>query len=149
MFYMDVRYEGGASEPDLVATEGVYQITSATNFMGRLSALLLWHEVDPVDSAEQLRNERVFTYQHNRNPFVDHPEWVREIFWPKMQIFFLHPPTNAVVIAWSYDFTNSTLQSSADLLGGWSNVPFGEFGVPGRVYLPTSGPGRVYRVRLR
>lgn len=59
--------------------EGVHRIGSDNVEMGRLSTLLLWHELDPVDSAEQLRNDRVFTlYQHNRNPFVDHPGWARE-----------------------------------------------------------------------
>src|SRR5215510_11567442 len=49
--------------------------------MGRLSTLLAWHLPDPVDAAEHLRNERIFQlYQHNRNPFVDHPEWVTFVF---------------------------------------------------------------------
>jgi endonuclease I len=150
MFYMDVRYEGGiAAEPQLIVTEGVYRINSTTNFMGRLSTLLLWHELDPVDASERLRNDRIFTlYQHNRNPFVDQPQWVREVFWPALQIFYLQPPTNEVALLWSLDFTNSTLQTSAGLHGNWFDVPFGEFDFPGRVVLPASEPRRFYRLRL-
>ncbi|MFZ1946035.1 MAG: endonuclease [bacterium] len=33
-----------------------------------------WHVSDPVDSAEQARNQHIYTLQHNRNPFIDHPE---------------------------------------------------------------------------
>jgi deoxyribonuclease-1 len=33
----------------------------------------VWHESDPVDSAEQQRNEDIYSLQYNRNPFIDHP----------------------------------------------------------------------------
>lgn len=33
-----------------------------------------WHEMDPVDDKELERNNMVFTFQKNRNPFIDHPE---------------------------------------------------------------------------
>ena len=49
--------------------------------MGLLSALLRWNELDPPSGPEQLRNDRVCSlYQHNRNPFVDHPEYANLIW---------------------------------------------------------------------
>lgn len=49
--------------------------------MGLLSTLLKWNELDPPSRAEQLRNDRVCRlYQHNRNPFVDHPEYANLIW---------------------------------------------------------------------
>ncbi|TVU30132.1 hypothetical protein EJB05_21739 [Eragrostis curvula] len=49
--------------------------------MGLLSALLRWNELDPPSRSEQLRNDRVCSlYQHNRNPFVDHPEYANLIW---------------------------------------------------------------------
>ncbi|KAK6912372.1 Endonuclease I, partial [Dillenia turbinata] len=49
--------------------------------MGLLSTLLNWNEVDPPSREERLRNERICKlYQHNRNPFVDHPEYANLIW---------------------------------------------------------------------
>lgn len=45
-----------------------------------LPTLLQWHEADPVDQAEIDRNEGIYDYQGNRNPFVNHPEWVTAIY---------------------------------------------------------------------
>jgi hypothetical protein len=39
-----------------------------------------WAANDPVSWKERLRNGAIYTYQNNRNPFVDHPEWVAQIF---------------------------------------------------------------------
>jgi endonuclease I len=42
--------------------------------------LRAWHKNDPVDSYEINRNNEIYVdYQHNRNPFIDHPEWVDQI----------------------------------------------------------------------
>jgi len=88
IFYMDMRYEGGThsvtgcSEPDLRITNDRNLIISNTSqnlsvaHMGILSVLLEWHLEDPVSLAEQDRNDAVFGYQGNRNPFIDHPEFV-------------------------------------------------------------------------
>lgn len=49
--------------------------------MGLLSVLLEWNEVDPPSRSEQLRNDNICKlYQHNRNPFVDHPEYATLIW---------------------------------------------------------------------
>jgi endonuclease I len=94
LFYMDVRYEGGTHgvtghpEPDLILTDSQALITASENlgmnqsvaYMGILSVLLQWHEQDPVDDYERQRNETVHAFQGNRNPFVDHPEWVACVF---------------------------------------------------------------------
>ncbi|MGE0089771.1 MAG: endonuclease [Bacteroidales bacterium] len=74
MFYMATRYEGDVvGEPDLELVN--YTGTSGPIF-GKLETLIEWNEQDPVDDFERNRNEVVYSYQHNRNPFIDHPEWV-------------------------------------------------------------------------
>lgn len=46
---------------------------------GKLSALLSWHAADPVDNFEIQRNNRIYGYQGNRNPFIDYPSLVSKI----------------------------------------------------------------------
>jgi len=45
-----------------------------------LTMLIRWHQQDPVSQKEIDRNNAVYNYQKNRNPYVDHPEWVADIF---------------------------------------------------------------------
>ena len=93
MFYMDVRYEGGihgvtgAAEPNLILTDNASLIAStggnaSVAYMGLLNVLLQWNAQDPVDDRERARNDVVYGFQGNRNPFVDHPEWVNALFVP-------------------------------------------------------------------
>lgn len=77
MFYMATRYEGNNGEPDLELVD--YTPTEGPLF-GKLSTLLEWHIQDPVDDFERNRNEVVYSYQGNRNPFIDHPEFVNRIW---------------------------------------------------------------------
>lgn len=83
---MDVRYEGDAGEPNLKLTDHTERINSDSDYMGRLSTLLAWHFMDPTDDAERARNETVYALQNNRNPFIDHPEWVEAIYGPTVQL---------------------------------------------------------------
>ncbi|MBU7595280.1 endonuclease [Metabacillus halosaccharovorans] len=79
IFYMAVRYEGDSGELDLEVTEKVNNGSAPLH--GKLSTLLQWHQQDPVDDFERNRNEVIYQdYQHNRNPFIDHPEWVEAIW---------------------------------------------------------------------
>ena len=79
IFYMAVRYEGGSGEPDLEVVDMVN--TSPDPEHGKLSELLLWNEMDPPDDFEMNRNDVIYyQYQNNRNPFIDHPEYV-DMIW--------------------------------------------------------------------
>lgn len=78
MLYMAVRYEGDDATPDLKLSDTP---NSATYTFGKLSDLLAWHRQYPVTEAERLRNHTIYTsYQHNRNPFVDDPDYAEMIF---------------------------------------------------------------------
>ena len=78
VFYMATRYDG--SEPN-TSTLSFSDDPTHTNTMGKLSTLLAWHAADPPDAAESNRNDIIFlSYQFNRNPFIDHPEWVDAIW---------------------------------------------------------------------
>ncbi|WP_193323842.1 endonuclease, partial [Marinifilum sp. N1E240] len=72
IFYMATRWE-------MTVDDQCKQTESAPRH-GKLSHLLQWHEEDPVDPYEVRRNNVIFGFQNNRNPFVDHPELVQYIF---------------------------------------------------------------------
>ena len=42
--------------------------------------LYQWHTQDPVSQREIDRNNAIYDYQSNRNPFIDNPEYVDEIW---------------------------------------------------------------------
>jgi len=76
-FYISVRYYGqDMSWPGSAQTEGAELKPWAYNLMYK------WHIQDPVSQKETDRNDAIYQYQNNRNPFIDHPEWVDSILYP-------------------------------------------------------------------
>ena len=93
LMYMAIRYDGGThgvtgvSEPDLILTDDRTLIANSNAgsnisvaYMGLKSVLIQWHKDDPVDAFEVRHNDTVYSYQDNRNPFVDHPEYAACVF---------------------------------------------------------------------
>jgi len=82
IFYMAVRYEGEIG--DMVDLEVVNDPDSSKEsklpVYGDLNDLLRWHIEDPVSEWEINRNQVIFTYQGNRNPFIDDPDLVFLVF---------------------------------------------------------------------
>lgn len=73
LFYMAVRYNAlSLANGDLPDTT-VGQI-------GDLASLLTWNQSDPRDDFEMNRNNYIYTWQINRNPFIDYPNLVDYIF---------------------------------------------------------------------
>lgn len=62
IFYMNIRYGLPIHE------------------MGDLEMFIRWHKEDPVDDFERYRNEVIYTYQNNRNPFIDYPDFVAIVY---------------------------------------------------------------------
>jgi endonuclease I len=78
ILYMAVRYEGdnGTYDLEILDKTGTYGPR-----LGKLSTLLEWHKLDPVSDRERIRNDKIDKYyQHNRNPFIDHPEFAEKIW---------------------------------------------------------------------
>ncbi len=76
IFYMATRYEGFQGY-DLQIVD--YTGTSGEH-LGKLSTLIQWNRLDPPDDYERHRNDVIFSIQHNRNPFIDHPEFADRIY---------------------------------------------------------------------
>ncbi|NRD22986.1 endonuclease [Winogradskyella litoriviva] len=71
VLYMEIRYNG------LSVVNGFPDITGQ---LGDLETLLNWHRNDPPDDFEMNRNNIVYNWQKNRNPFIDQPLLV-EYIW--------------------------------------------------------------------
>ena len=116
LFYMVVRYDPGYNYYNETFDLELVDYTTPDNFdpiLGKLSTLLEWHVLDPVDDFEVNRNEVIYSYQQNRNPFVDHPELVDYIWgennnqnWsgnlntynPELEMNNIYPnPTNGII----------------------------------------------------
>jgi endonuclease I len=81
LFYMAVRYEGYDLYLDLELSENILPSNDNAPLHAVLSTLIEWHRNDPVDAWEQNRNDIIYySYQKNRNPFIDHPEIVEHLW---------------------------------------------------------------------
>jgi len=94
-FYFATRYE------DQVAGWGGYAMFNGTSDVvfeeTFLNILLQWHAMDPVSQKEIDRNNNIFyNHQSNRNPFVDHPEYVNAIWNPTPDTEAPSMPTNLI-----------------------------------------------------
>lgn len=80
-FYMAARYNHLIDDWD-------YEMFNNTSYPAfspwAQSMLMKWHKQDPVSQKEIDRNEAIYaSVQHNRNPFVDHPEMADYIWGDK------------------------------------------------------------------
>jgi endonuclease I len=151
MLYMTTRYTGdAANEPKLTLTDNTSLIVSGSTYMGRYTALLKWHFQHPVDAAERARNEVVYSYQTNRNPFIDHPEWVAMAFIPPLIVG--RASTN-IILSWTNDYAPTMVaEQSADLLSTWSaltNSPVLTSSNVWIVTIPLQATPHFYRARLQ
>jgi hypothetical protein len=76
-FYMAVRYNALSVVPGNPAETSVGQL-------GDLNSFLTWNQTDPADDFEMNRNNIIYVWQQNRNPFIDHPELANYIWGPNV-----------------------------------------------------------------
>ena len=110
-FYMATRYENliaGWSSPMLDGS-------SFPAFTEWAEAMLLeWHESDPVSTKETERNDVVYGFQNNRNPFIDHPEYVNAIWGDGSLI--ADEPTNHAADFSAHCITLNWTDATGDIL---------------------------------
>ena len=83
LFYMVIRYDPGFDHNNNTFDLELVDYTTPNNndpILGKLSSLIQWHNDDPVDDFETNRNEIIFGFQENRNPFIDHPNLVNYLW---------------------------------------------------------------------
>jgi endonuclease I/chitodextrinase len=77
--YFATRYENTVSGYSFAMFDGSSNQVFTTAF---LNMLLTWHAQDPVNAREIARNNAIYAQQNNRNPYIDHPEYVQAIWNP-------------------------------------------------------------------
>lgn len=80
--YFVTRYEDDmatfATNAD--ATQAFEPNTFPSIDIAYLKLMIRWHSLDPVSAKEIARNNAAYTFQGNRNPYVDHPEYVAQVW---------------------------------------------------------------------
>ncbi len=94
LFYMATRYGQGQTN-NLTLANGPPGTTRYR--MGDLNSLLHWNYQDGIDNFERRRNQVIYSsslnptyYQGNRNPYIDHPEYVWAVFGTSLSDTTLH-----------------------------------------------------------
>ncbi|HSD14244.1 MAG TPA: endonuclease [Flavobacterium sp.] len=81
ILYFATRYEDQVAGWSYTMFNGTSnQVLTNTH----LEILKQWHILDPVSQREIDRNNAVYARQNNRNPYIDHPEWVAVIWGPTL-----------------------------------------------------------------
>lgn len=81
MFYMETRYGAKTSFNLKLVNDSTTSASDTNGKFGNLQTLIKWHYEDPVSKEEIYRNNVIYeNYQHNRNPYIDHPEYVDYVY---------------------------------------------------------------------
>jgi len=113
-FYMATAYEHyvnkwDTSKPENMMEHNTYPVLK----QWAINLLLQWHRQDTVSQKERTRQEKVFTIQHNRNPFIDYPDLVEYIWGSKAgqaYSFSSSTGTSSLEMAFNSVTSNTTLQ---------------------------------------
>lgn len=76
IFYMCVRYNG------LNVIAG-FPSETPVGYIGDVTTLLAWNKIDVADDFEMNRNNVIYQWQQNRNPFIDYPDLADYVFGNK------------------------------------------------------------------
>lgn len=118
-FYFVTRYENQVSAWSSYAMFNGTADQALDNTF--LSILMTWHNMDPVSQKEIDRNNNIYyNYQNNRNPFVDHPEYVN-LIWntnpdteaptEPTNLIAANPTDNTIDLSWTAASDNVSVAS--------------------------------------
>ncbi|MBF7090768.1 endonuclease [Flavobacterium sp. ALJ2] len=111
-FYFATRYENTVAGYSYPMFDGSGDKVFTAAF---LTILLTWNAQDPVSPREIARNNAIYARQNNRNPYIDHPEYVNQIWSPSSDTQAPTAPTslastsktaNTISLSWSASTDN-------------------------------------------
>ncbi|WP_292009042.1 endonuclease [Chryseobacterium sp.] len=120
IFYFVTRYETQLT--DFTSTNGTGNMLGITAYPGlqtwELNQLLAWNALDPVSAEEIARNNASFVYQGNRNPYIDNPLFVDEV-WGNITLDTQAPTaaTNLITTGTTYNSVSLSWTAATDNVG--------------------------------
>ena len=130
-FYFITRYE------NLISSWSSYDMFNGSSDQVLqdtfLNILINWHLSDPVSQKEIDRNNQIYLFQGNRNPFIDHPEYVEEIWSSTNDTESPSSPTNIQIS----DITDNSFQLSWDSSTDNVSVDFYNIYIDNNLYANT------------
>ena len=79
-FYMAIRYKDKLANWTSGESQNIFQSSYPYLTTTAKKIFTKWSHEDPVSDKEMIRNDAIYSIQKNRNPFIDHPEYV-DIIW--------------------------------------------------------------------
>lgn len=113
-FYFATRYETTVSGYTYAMFNGTSNQVFTTAF---LNMLLAWNAQDPVNAREIARNNAIYGTQNNRNPYVDHPEYVKAVWNPTADSQAPTAPTSLTASGTTATTTILSWTASTDNVG--------------------------------
>jgi hypothetical protein len=113
-FYFATRYENTVAGYSYAMFNGTSNQVFTTTF---LNLLIAWHNQDPVSTREIDRNNAIYNSQNNRNPYIDHPEYVQAIWNPTADAQAPTTPTNLVASGTTSNSVSLSWNASTDNIG--------------------------------
>ena len=120
LLYMSVRYDGISGYAWTFNWLNTF-LPTASEAPQSLALLLQWHKDDPPDKWEVERNNYIESIQKNRNPFIDHPEYVNYINFNDLTK--LSPSYSAEPANYLSNFTSSVSSNAITL--NWTDAATG------------------------
>ncbi|WP_281299002.1 endonuclease [Flavobacterium limnophilum] len=113
-FYFATRYENTVAGYPYAMFNGTSNQVFTTAF---LNMLLTWNTQDPVSAREIARNNAIYARQNNRNPYIDHPEYVQAIWNPTADSQAPTAPSSLAVTATTTSSVSLSWAASTDNIG--------------------------------
>ena len=113
-FYFATRYENTVAGYSYAMFNNTSNQVFTTAF---LNLLIAWHNQDPVSAREIDRNNAIYTSQNNRNPYIDHPEYVQSIWNPTADAQAPTTPSNLIASGTTSNSVTLNWTASADDTG--------------------------------
>lgn len=118
VFYFVTRYESKLSSFSTGNMLGGSAYPGLQNW--ELQVLLAWNAADPVSQREIDRNNAAYTYQGNRNPYIDNPSFVNLVWGgstPSVDTEAPSQPTNLSVTGSTSSTVSLSWTASSDNVG--------------------------------